>query len=239
MGEAVYSIIRAHRIRQEALRSQGEGHTTHRMDSKLTEAELFSRYAFLLASNALENCAHSILANSEKLSSSLLEDIDKIGTINKFEIFALIHGSTVNRGDGRYSKIREVIKCRNAFVHPKNLMVPVESDGVRGIPRVVGNRNYPLAFEFMEIEQVAHMIGDILRFISWVVFDVCKYKIEEAPHLISDDSQWWMNDLEVGERLWGYDFRSFGDVRYPKTRSIEISSKSANGKAEREKKKMQ
>jgi len=209
MGEAIHAIVWAHRCKE--LQTRHKNNTVPYAPPE--NPELLAKYAFFLAANALENCAHAILQNSQRLSPALLEDIDKLSTLNKFEIFAAIHEKTIDRGDDRYAKVKEVVKCRNAFVHPKMLMVPMEWNTDRAIPKLVGAREYPLAFDFVEVEHVTLMIGDILRFISWVVFDICKYRLSDASRLISDNSEWWVSDFVHAESEWKYDFRSFGKVQ--------------------------
>ena len=227
MGEAIYSLVQSYRMKQRATQLERGGDDSSTGYSMMSESEIFARYAFLLASNALENCAFSLLANSKKLSSPLLEDIDKLSTLNKFELFSLIHGKEVIRGDDRYAKVKEVIKCRNAFVHPKCIMVPMKRNPDRPIPKVVGTREYPLAFEFVEVEQVALMIGDILRFIAWVVFDICGFSLAEGEQLISDGSKWWINSFDFAEQTWKYDLRSFGETRGVKVKNVEVNLKRA------------
>ncbi len=73
--------------------------------------------AFLSAYNAFENSADTIPANSGKLSSSLTDEIAPLNTLNKFEVFAIMHGQSIDRGDDRYSRTKQVIRCNNDFAH--------------------------------------------------------------------------------------------------------------------------
>jgi len=221
MGEAIYALVRAQRLRQESLCMQRDGDNTQTPAALLSDAGLFARHAFLLACNALENSAYTILANSGNLSSSLAEDIDRLSTLNKFEVFALSHGKTIDRGDDRYAKLKQVIKCRNDFVHPKGLSVQIHSDPEKAEARLSGGREYPVAFDFIEVDQVASMIGDILRFVAWVVFDVCGFSPSEGAKLINGKIKWWIIDFHDAQNLWKYDLRSLGNFEDIKVTTIE------------------
>lgn len=210
MGEAIAAIVRADALRKASKQMVQEGDSTHYPDDILSDAGVFARYAFLVACNALDNCAFTILQNSAKIDKSMLEELDRLRTLTKFELFAMIHGKPFPRGDDRFGKVRKVIQCRNGFVHPKGLEVKIAEDG-KAIGRAAGSREYPLAFDFVEIDHVINMIGDILAFIAWVVFDVTGYGPKEGANLINEGMQEWTMDFHRAQSSWGYDLRSLGD----------------------------
>jgi hypothetical protein len=213
LGEAIFAVVQAHRLKEGAMQMRTDGDDTHGPDSLLRDSGVLARYAFLLPCNALENSAYSVLANCGKLSQSLTDEIDKLNTFNKFEVFALVHGKLIDRGDGRYGKAKQVIKCRNELVHPKGLDVLMHPGFAKAEPRLVGGREYPSAFDFGEVEQAVTMIGDILGFIGWVVFDVCRFSPKDGHTLINGAIQSWTSDLDVAHELWKYDLRSLRYVR--------------------------
>jgi len=224
MGEAVYSMVHSHRLKAEALRMQSEGDNTNSPAELLGDSGLFARYAFLSASNAFENCAYTILAHSGKLSSSLIDELDRLSTLNKFEVFALMHGKSIDRGDDRYSRAKQVIRCRNEFVHPKGLMVEIQSSPEKAACRPAGGRDYPMAFDFLEVEHAVAMIGDILKFVAWVVFDICKFSPDQGAKLINGDVKWWIMAFHDAHELWNYDLRSLGNFEDIKVTTIELAS---------------
>ncbi len=230
MGEAIFAMVRSQSLKREALRKQSEGDDTCGPAELLSEAGLFARYAFLTACNAFENSASAILANSGKLSSSLTEEIDRVSTLNKFEVFALTQGKTIDRGDHRYAGAKQVIKCRNDFVHPKNLRVQINSDPEKAQCRLAGGREYPMAFDFLEVEQAAAMIGDILRFVAWVVFDVCCFSPDAGAKLINGDIKSWIMAFHDAKELWNYDLRSLGNFEDISVRTIEMAPGTASRK---------
>ena len=129
----------------------------------------------------------------------------------------------IDRGDDRYAKIRQVIRCRNDFVHPKGLSVQIlNSDKAEA--RLSGGREYPIAFDFIELNQVVLMIGDILRFVAWVVFDICEFSPSAGAKLINGEIKWWMSQFHDAQTLWKYDLRSLGNFENVKVTTISLSS---------------
>lgn len=210
MGEAIVSIVRADRLRAESVQMTKEGDNSHYPDEMLSDAGVFARYAFLLACNAFENCAFTILQNSDQIDRSLLEELERLRILTKFEVFALANGTTLPRGDERFGKVRQVIRCRNDFVHPKGIQITIAENG-KAVGRKAGPSDYPMAFDFIEIEQVIKMIGDILRFIAWVVFDLANFGLSEGAKLINGEIKWWTADFHAAKSKWNYDLRSLGD----------------------------
>lgn len=219
MGESISALVSAYRLRQEIEKMQRSGDNSQEISNLLTNVGILVRYAFLVACNALENSAYAILVNSGKLSTALAEDIDKLKTLNKFEVFALIHGKAINRGDNRYERLRQVVKCRNDFVHPKGTSVGVRHDVA--FAREVSGRKYPLAFDFIELDQTAMMVGDILNFIAWAVFDLCEFSVQGGVQLINGDVGFWISDFHEAKEIWGYDLRSLGDFQSVSVRNIK------------------
>ena len=97
----------------------------------------------------------------------------------------------------------------------------IQSDPEKAEARLSGGREYPIAFDFIEVEQVILMIGDILRFVGWVVFDVCGFSPSEGAKLINGGTKWWIMDFHTAQDLWKYDLRSLGDFEDIKVTTIE------------------
>jgi hypothetical protein len=210
MGEAIVTIVRADRLRSASEEMTQEGDNSLYPDEMLSDAGVFARYAFLLACNAFENCAFSLLESCDQLDTSLLDELERLRTLTKFELFALANGTTLPRGDERFGKAKQVVRCRNDFVHPKGLQITIAEDG-KAVGREAGPREYPLAFDFIEIDHVIEMIGDILRFVAWVVCDLSDHELSEGAKLINGEMKWWTADFHTAKSQWNYDLRSLGD----------------------------
>jgi hypothetical protein len=82
------------------------------------DANMQCRYSFLLAANSLEAAANAMLLNLDT-TPSLYYDLEKLPTLLKFEFLCMSLGKRLDRGNDLYAKIKEVVRCRNEFVHPK------------------------------------------------------------------------------------------------------------------------
>jgi hypothetical protein len=59
-------------------------------------------------------------------TNQLKEDAEKLTTMSKFEISAIINGGTFDRGDNRVACMKELNTLRNDYVHPKVRNIPIE-----------------------------------------------------------------------------------------------------------------
>jgi len=211
MLEAVHAVVHADDLINSA--SNLENDVLEKGDL-LQAAGIYGRYGFFTACFAAEAGANALLEQIPKVSSSLVEDLEQMKTLNKFEIFALANGKALNRGDNRYEKMRQAIKIRNRFVHPKKTSVEIGSgtDVLASSPtKGEGNgRTYPAALDFFKPLEAIALIRDILQFISWVVFDTCGYSLSKGARLLSRGVQSTTGELYLAHNRLNFDVRSFG-----------------------------
>ncbi len=87
-------------------------------DQSMLVAEVHCRYSFLMIANSLEASANALLL-SLQLDKEHYEELERPSTLVKFKIFCDFNGQRLNQGDIKYSRIKDLINCRNEFVHPK------------------------------------------------------------------------------------------------------------------------
>lgn len=172
------------------------------------------RYAFLLAANALEAAANALLLGLGT-SRSLYEDFEKLQTLLKFEVVCLAHGKKLDRGNDLYARVKDVVKCRNEFVHPKprkatGKLTPDGRDVEINIAKTKA-RCYPTALSLFEPRHALEAIGDILAFVSWIVFDVCEYDTQDGSMRLGHGSRISSGDVILLAEEYGFDARSFGE----------------------------
>jgi hypothetical protein len=178
------------------------------------EAGMKSRYAFLLASSGLEAAANALLLSLE-ISTKQYEEYEKLSTLLKFEIFCLYKGKHLARNNSLYQKIKEVVKCRNEFVHPKPRNVTTaysnETHDVEFLIEKTKNNSYPLSFSLFEPKHTLSAIKDILTFVSWIVFDTCNYSVKDGSLLLGLNSSGNTGTLVILSKEHKIDIRSFGE----------------------------
>jgi hypothetical protein len=152
---------------------------------------ILGRYAFLLAANSLEAAANALLIGLET-SHALYADFEKLPTLLKFEVVCMAHGKKFDRSNSLYGRMKEIVQCRNEFVHPKPRMTTVEPtpDGHDSEIKVkrTGTRNYPTSFSLLEPKHALNAIGDILQFVAWVTFDLLEFQIKKGSMCLGLDS---------------------------------------------------
>lgn len=233
MKDPYITINTYHQLMDEAMCSLRSGLSLFRQAEKCAEekdlekgwlyieAGIRCRYSFLLAANALEAAANALLLDL-KTSKALYEDFEKLSTLLKFEIVCMMHGRRLDRGNILYGRIKEIVQCRNEFVHPKPLKVPAKltPDGrdMEIIIKKTKNRSYPTSFTMFEPKHSRDAMGDILQFVSWVVFDVLGFEIRDGVLRIGFGSSSVSSDeLSLGDEC-GFDMRTFGERKIKKAK---------------------
>lgn len=172
------------------------------------------RHAFLVCVTALEAAANGLIASISDNRKSIIEDLEKLATVTKFEIFAIAHGKHIERSSDKFEKIKKWIKCRNDFVHPKpcRVDITIRDDGHEFDIKVkkCGNRDYPLAFDFIEFRHSVWFAEDLLSFVAWVVFDTCGFSIKDGAQLIGANTVFHSADAFKVRHEFGFDTRSVG-----------------------------
>jgi hypothetical protein len=213
MNEAISSIVLAHKTDAEAERQIADGdNSCGPMDLK-SSAGVLSRYSFFTALAAFEAGGNALLEGIRGVSSSLVDELDRLSTPTKYELFALCNGTPLDRSVDHFAKMMQIVRLRNAFVHPKDVSIDLiaEADGSYSVKqRTVGNRTYPPALEFLELRHSLDIVGDILRFVSWVLFDTCSLAIADGADILNRKFRSHSGDVFFANETFGYDIRSFG-----------------------------
>jgi hypothetical protein len=212
MLEAVDSIMHAHRLEVEAKRIQDDDSLANY--DLMSNAGVYGRYGFLTACFAAEAGANALLESLPQISKSLVEDLEKLKTINKYEVFALVLSKPLDHGNELFMRMLQTIRLRNDFVHPKETKVEFASaskaEESQIIGRLSGGRSYPTSLDFFEPRHGIDLIRDILAFIAWVVFDTCGLSLEEGSRRLSRGIHCTTAILEESKYELRYDLRSFG-----------------------------
>lgn len=84
--------------------------------------------ASVMASTFSLECAANALVSSLTFAPNLVEGVDRLPFLSKFELYLKIRtqDQTLSQGDARVGKVTELVKIRNAFVHPKITNIDVE-----------------------------------------------------------------------------------------------------------------
>lgn len=211
MCEAFSALRSGLSFLNEAQQYEEDDHHRHSM---YIESGMQCRYSFLLAANALEAAANALLLGLGT-SSALYSDLEKLPTLLKFEIFSISLGKQLDRGNDLYAKIKEVVSCRNEFVHPKprkagGRLSPDKKD-VEIVVKKTKSRDYPIYFSIFEPKHSLQAVADILSFLAWVVFDLCGFSIQEGTMRLGYGSYSSSGDMLILAEEYGLDIRTFGD----------------------------
>ncbi|MBL7765387.1 MAG: hypothetical protein JNJ58_04805 [Chitinophagaceae bacterium] len=186
-------------------------------DQSMLSAELNCRYSFLMISNSLEAAANALLL-SLSLDTAYYEELERTSTLVKFKLFCDFSGKRLDQGDIKFGRIKELISCRNEFVHPKPLKAFYRIDDLTSDTRFeiksTRNRNYPIYFSEIKPSHVLTALEDTLIFISWVCFDICKLDIQDGALRLGFGSYGSTGDIDfIGENYEiKFDRRTFGQL---------------------------
>ena len=118
-----------------------------------------------------------------------------------------------DRSDIRYAKIKDVVKCRNEFIHPKPTYVSLnlnEKNNIEFAVKKTKTSNFPLYLSLFEPLHAKYAINDILSFMGWIVFDICDYDLEKGSMLIGNGSVAKSGEVLIAGDKYGFDLRPFG-----------------------------
>jgi hypothetical protein len=184
-------------------------------DSSMLISEIHCRYSFLLIANSIEAAANSLISDVTS-DESLYSDLEKLSTLTKFRIFCEFKGVTLDKGNVKYSRVKEIIECRNEFVHPKprsvNYSVHEETGDISFNVKKTHGRGYPHYFSLIRPEMVLVALQDTLSFLSWICFDLCKYELKAGAMLIGNGAYGSTADIDILGSEYGisFDMRTFG-----------------------------
>jgi hypothetical protein len=178
-------------------------------------AEMNSRYSFLMVVNSIEAAANALLL-SLNLDKDFYEKFERKNTLVKFKIFCDYKGKRLDKGDNKFGRIKDIISCRNEFVHPKPKKMNYRIDGltsdIKFEAKPTKKRSLPAYFCEIKTYHVLIALEDTLNFISWVCFDVCNLEIQNGALNLGFGSYGSTADLDIiGENCKiNFDKRSFG-----------------------------
>lgn len=184
-------------------------------DQSMYIAEINSRYSFLMISNSLEAAANALLL-SLNLDKEYYEELERTSTLVKFKIFCDFKGKRLDQGDIKFGRIKDIISCRNEFVHPKPREVNYGIDNltseIKFEIKMTKNRNYPTYFSEIKPSHVLTALEDTLTFISWVCFDICKLEIQDGAFMLGLGVYGSMADIDIISNDYEikFDKRTFG-----------------------------
>ena len=184
-------------------------------DQSMLIAEIKSRYSFLMISNSLESAANALLL-SLNLDKEYYAELERTSTLVKFKIFCDFLGKRLDQGDIKFGRIKDIINCRNEFVHPKPRKATYRIDNfnseIKFEVKSTKNRNYPAYFSEIKPTHVLTALEDTLIFISWICFDICKLEIQDGAFKLGFGSYGSTGDIDnIGEDYEiKFDKRTFG-----------------------------
>ena len=212
MCEAIKSARSYFSLKEHAGKCRPDDPDRHNL---MEDSGMQCRYAFLMATNSLEAAANALLKGLD-ISHALYGDLEKLSTLLKFEVVCIASGKKLDRDRDFFGRIKEIVRCRNEFVHPKPSLVPCglagDSKTLEPQLRRTKSRGYPLALEYLTPEHTKDAIGDILAFLSWVVFDICQCGIRDGAMALGCKSLCLSGDIDLFAREYGFDIRTFGQI---------------------------
>jgi len=185
-------------------------------DNSMIIAEINCRYSFLMISNSLESAANALLL-SLNLDQEYYGELERTSTLVKFKIFCDFMGKRLDQGDIKFGRIKDIINCRNEFVHPKPRKANYSIDGVTSEIKYdiksTKNRNYPIYFSEIKPNHVLTALEDALTFLSWVCFDICKLETQDGAFRLGLGSYGSTADIDIigEENQITFDKRTFGN----------------------------
>lgn len=174
--------------------------------------DMYGRYAFIMIANSLEAAANAMLLH---LKVDNYEKLERMKTSAKFTTFCNTHNCTLDLGDVRFQRVNDIITCRNQFVHPKPRFVEyttdVKGNEVFAVQRT-GQRSYPFYHSLISLADAVQALQDTLAFLSWMVFDICEFPIQEGAFVLGFNSYGSTADIDFVAAITKikFDERTFG-----------------------------
>jgi hypothetical protein len=168
-----------------------------------------------MISNSLESAANALLF-SLNLDKEYYEKLERTSTLDKFKIYCDFKGKRLDQGNIKFGRIKDIISCRNEFVHPKPRKANYQLDNltseIKFEIKTTKNRNYPTYFSEIKPYHVLTALEDTLTFISWVCFDICELEIQDGALKLGLGSYGSTADIDVigNDYEIKFDKRTFG-----------------------------
>jgi hypothetical protein len=196
--EKLTSISTFHEYFDEAVSSIHIGLKLFHGDQHISLGLMNCRYGILMLCNSLESAANGLLL-SVNLGDRLFEELEKVTTMAKYEIFCELNGRKLDRSDIKFARIKEIISYRNEFVHPKPRLVnyTVNNGDIDYQVKRTNNRKYPHYFLQLSPDNCLDAIEDTLAFLGWVCFDICGFAISDGALKIGFNSFGSTADIDI------------------------------------------
>lgn len=165
--------------------------------------DMNSRYAFLMFANGLEAAANALLLDI-KLPDDTYKELEKLDTMTKIYLHCNLKNNSIDKGNHLNCFIKEIIRSRNEFVHPKPKDVDIYLNNDMPTLKIkkTKSKNYPLYFSAINLEHSVEALKDILAFLSWILFDVCKYSSNQGRFAVGYGSFGNTSDIDfIGREL--------------------------------------
>lgn len=209
--EAIYSLRQGLSFYEEAKKVPPEVAS----DQSMIVADIFSRYSFLMIANSLEAAGNALLL-SLNLDKSYYDELERTSTLIKFKLFCDFNGKRLDQGDVKFARVKDIVDCRNEFVHPKpkraTYTIASNSSEIIFEIKKTKNRQYPHYFNEIKPMHVLTALDDTLTFISWVCFDICKLKVQDGALRLGLGSYGSTGDIDIIgiDNNINFDKRTFG-----------------------------
>ena len=179
----------------ELLASAAFQHNQATLTEKPFEISMYSRASIVASALSIE-CAANCLASSLELTKALRDEIEKMPALSKIEICLQFKGASgFNRGTIEVSRIAELIRARNDFVHPKIGSVPgtlaaPEDNGAEWIFPITldsahhSHLNIPKTHLFWSRTDSLKVLNSVASFYHYVFIDLLKAERDELHELI-------------------------------------------------------
>lgn len=171
----------------------------YRLARDCSDSYVMNRHAraSVSASALALECGANCLISSLDGSSGLLEGLDKLPVVAKYETFLRFRGvtNTLDRGRAEVQRIRELVKVRNDYVHPKTRHIKTDVGKYRAKGKLV---EFPIEMHsdtwkgvgipksglFWSAGNALSVIHAVTAFFSYLFFDLMEADPEEISHLL-------------------------------------------------------
>lgn len=209
MDESFGVLSIANNLKEDDERNPGDPNSAFYRPNEYMVSRL-SRYSFLLSSMALESGANALIKKISN-TNSMYEDYEKLPTLLKYETFCMYNGKIIDRGNTKYQNVKNIIYCRNEFVHPKprEAKVLTSENGELLVSSKENKNNYPVYLNFIMLDHSISAIGDIANFTSWILFDLCRFEIEDGCLTLGLDTYSSTGSMDKIWNIKNFDRRVF------------------------------
>lgn len=209
--EGIVSLKLAHIYQRQAEINDKAGKSSRNLQLSVA---LHSRYSFLMFANSIEAAANAFLRDLY-LADESYENLEKLGTLAKIFLYCDLNDTPADKGNHLCNHVKEIINCRNEFVHPKPTEVDVDLSNGKAVllTKKTKVKSYPMYFREISFSLALEALKDVLSFLAWITFDICKHSLEDGVFTIGYDI--FDGNTKVIESLQKdlnikFDLRTFG-----------------------------